>query len=759
MLFRSTSVTGPLGIPQQDVFAPDIDLFGQKRLDDSFTASAGGLGANIFKDRGAIERADFSGPTASLIVPLDNAAGVDLDPTLTSVALDSPASLNQFVVKLLDTDPSGVSGVGVDDLLAGLVSANGGSAFTITQIDASNFANVPAGRVLVQNVDYTYAYNANTNEAIFTSVTVFPSEARYNIRVDATQIRDIAANQLQPNQLDGSTQFNILVTNGVNDPPMNNVPSGTTINENTVAVPTFAAFSVADSNALSISDPDAFISTNIVQVTLTATNGLITLPANFATLVTLTAGSGVNAPTVTFTGTLPNINAMLAGGSITANKLIFTPTLDYNSTLAGTLGNAVLQITTNDLGNFSASNPLIPMVDIDNILITVNPVNSTPSVTTPAAVVTNEDVAYTFTGSVVSVADAADGNVGMQQVTVSVTNGVLSLNPATVGVGSVLIFVTANDGINDALITFQGTLLQINAALDGLVYTPTPDFNGTAVLNVTVNDLGNVGIGTPAPLTANGQTIITVVAQNDPPVNLLNGSPTAFTSTILQALERTSYTFNMANGSLLSINDLDARDALINSGVIQVTLTATDGTLTLPVIAGLSFTVGSGTADTIMTFTGQIDAVNNRLNGLVFNPATTFTTADPLAGVFATVTIAVNDQIHTGAGGALTDTDTVRLNVQPLNDPPVISVTNLMETIDEDTPLVIGMATSNAITVAENALDPAPAGDFQVTITVANGELDLATTSGLLFTYSDIFGTGAGNGTDDVTMTDRKSVV
>src|SRR6185295_12339609 len=66
------TVTAPLGIPPSPILAPESDLFGQFRSDDPSVPSPGGLGLNVFKDRGAIDRVDFLGLTASLLTPPDN---------------------------------------------------------------------------------------------------------------------------------------------------------------------------------------------------------------------------------------------------------------------------------------------------------------------------------------------------------------------------------------------------------------------------------------------------------------------------------------------------------------------------------------------------------------------------------------------------------------------------------------------------------------------------------------------------------------
>src|SRR5262249_8881118 len=43
--------------------------------------------------------------------------------------------------------------------------------------------------------------------------------------------------------------------------------------------------------------------------------------------------------------------------------------------------------------------------------------------------------------------------------------------------------------------SFQGTQADINAALNGLVFTPAAGFYGTTSLVITTNDLGNTGFG------------------------------------------------------------------------------------------------------------------------------------------------------------------------------------------------------------------------------------------------------------------------
>src|SRR5205823_7965797 len=115
---------------------------------------------------------------------------------------------------------------------------------------------------------------------------------------------------------------------------------------------------------------------------------------------------------------------------------------------------------------------------------------------------------------------------------------------------------------------------------------------------------------------------VTIVAVNDAPVNTV---PAAQSTN-----EDTNLVFSGGNGNQISIGDVDAV-----SGAMRVTLTATNGTLTLSQLAGLTFTTGDGTADSTMTFTGTIANINAALNGLTFAPTPDFNGA-------ATVQISTN---------------------------------------------------------------------------------------------------------------------
>ncbi len=115
---------------------------------------------------------------------------------------------------------------------------------------------------------------------------------------------------------------------GVNEVPVNAVPTSQTTNQDTTLV-----FSSGTSNQISISDPDA--GSSELQITLTATNGTVTLSGT--TGLTFSIGDGTADATMTLAGTIANLNTAL-------NGLMFAPTTSYS-------GAASLEIITKDQGN------------------------------------------------------------------------------------------------------------------------------------------------------------------------------------------------------------------------------------------------------------------------------------------------------------------------------------------------------------------------------------------------------------------------
>ena len=71
------------------------------------------------------------------------------------------------------------------------------------------------------------------------------------------------------------------------------------------------------------------------------------------------------------------------------------------------------------------------------------------------------------------------------------------------------------------------------------------------------------------------------------------------------------------NGNPVTVSDNDA-------SALQVTLTASIGTVALPSKGGLTFLIGDGSAAQTMTFVGPISSINPALNSLVFKPSANY---------------------------------------------------------------------------------------------------------------------------------------
>ena len=79
-----------------------------------------------------------------------------------------------------------------------------------------------------------------------------------------------------------------------------------------------------------------------------------------------------------------------------------------------------------------------------------------------------------------------------------------------------------------------------------------------------------------------------------------------------------------------------------------------------------------------MTFTGSISSINSALSELTFDPDANYNGSD-------TLTITTDDQGHTGTGGAMTDSDTVNIDVNAVNDAPSFTA-GANQTVNEDAP-------------------------------------------------------------------------
>ena len=629
--------------------------------------------------------------TATFSVTLsDNGGGTDT------------SAPQQFTITVIPPNASPVVTTTAGNLAytenAGAVAIDPG--LTVTDSDDANLTGatiaITAGFVSAQDtlaftnqLGITGNYNAGTGVLTLTGTTTV---ANYQTALrtvtyqngsdDPTASRTITFTATDGVSLPGSATRGITIT-AVNDGPVNTVPGPQNTNEDTAKV-----FSSGNGNQISVADPD--LGANPIKITLTATNGTLTLSTVVG--LTITTGDGTDDPTIVFTGSLASANTAL-------NGLSFDPTADFN-------GPASLQIISDDQGATGTGGAL---TDTDTINITVNAANDAPVVTTtagnlsytendlPTAIDTGLTITDVDNPNLVGATVAITGNFANGQDVLAFTNQ---------------LGITGNYNAGTGVLTLTGTTTVANyqTALRSVTYANSSENPSTSARTVTftVNDGTNTGSATRG---------IIVTAVNDGPVNTVPGAQ--------GTAQNTPIVFSTGNSNLIAVTDPDA-----GTNVIQVTLTATNGTLTLSGTTGLSFVfsdgngtgAGDGTADPTMTFRGTLANVNAALNGMTFTPTAGFTGP-------ADLTITSNDLGNSGTGGPLTDTDTINIQVA------------LEVSITDSQLLEPTSGSANMIfSVALNA--PAPAGGASVSFTTQQQSLpdpthatagqDYTTTSGVL---------------------------
>ena len=162
--------------------------------------------------------------------------------------------------------------------------------------------------------------------------------------------------------------------------------------------------------------------------------------------------------------------------------------------------------TTADSFSYTVNDTGGAMSNVGTVNLSINPVNDAPIHNVPATQSTSGNTPLIFSslnGNSITAADP-DASGAAMEVTLSASNGTLSL------AGTTGLSFTAGDGSSDVTMTFMGTAADINTALNGLIFQPDLDYQGTATIQIITDDLGNAGTG--GALNAMDQISISVVA-------------------------------------------------------------------------------------------------------------------------------------------------------------------------------------------------------------------------------------------------------
>ena len=187
------SVRTAIGLPVSPILAPSRDITGQLRVDDPAVTTPSGQGGNVFKDRGAYDRADFVNPIAQLLVAQDNDnEGRDIDPNLTYVQL-LEGTMDHFSILLLEDN-----GTGPD-------------VSTVSKLSVSILED---GRLLREGVDYTFGFNVTNRTIRLTPLSgIWRPGSAYEITLN-NRDRFVLSAQDGTSVSDGQ-QFRIVDRNGV----------------------------------------------------------------------------------------------------------------------------------------------------------------------------------------------------------------------------------------------------------------------------------------------------------------------------------------------------------------------------------------------------------------------------------------------------------------------------------------------------------------------------------------------------------------
>ncbi|WP_429116973.1 retention module-containing protein [Aeromonas veronii] len=239
----------------------------------------------------------------------------------------------------------------------------------------------------------------------------------------------------------------------------------------------------------------------------------------------------------------------------------------------------------------------------------------------------------------------------------------------------------------------------------GAVELVTNDANGALDLKITAQSLDNGALGPEV----NGTIHVDVSPVNDAPINVLPTTPQV-------AQEDQPFVIHG-----LQVKDVDA-----GNSPIKITLSVEHGTLTLPAGSGVTV-VGNGTGSLVLT--GTLADLNALLSGgVTYQGNSDFHGNDAL-------TMVTNDQGNTGSGGALSDTDVLPIEVQPVNDAPVNQLPGSM-TVKED-----GSLSLSGVSVKDVDAGSAP---VSMVLRVEHGVLTLLGATGAVMVQ--------GAGTSEITL-------
>ena len=174
----------------------------------------------------------------------------------------------------------------------------------------------------------------------------------------------------------------------------------------------------------------------------------------------------------------------------------------------------------------------------------------------------------------------------------------------------------------------------------------------------------------------------------------------------------------------ISINDVDAE-----SNPMTLTLTVSKGTINISDMTGLTKDAGDNGTNTI-TVSGTQSALNTALTNLDY-------TSDLNVNGTDTLVVTVNDNGNIGSGGDKSDSENITINIEAVNDDPVLTVPASIDVTEDIS------STLSGISINDVDAEDKP---MTLTLTVSKGSINISDMTGLTKDAGD-------NNTDTITVT------
>ena len=447
----------------------------------------------------------ISGPAVATIhvVPVNDPPLLNLDPGNSQGGADNggidaghpvggaPVLISDADVLISDVDSADIAlltinVIGVADGLAEHIHVGGASGVDI----ALDGATVQTGAVTVGGTTFVVAYDPASGAITVTNAADLPmSITNTQALIAATTYQDTS-----PTSTEGPRQIVLTVNDGQ-------------VSSSAVAaiIDVHGGVVGAEDTAILLGlNPDDFAAVTSGEVTI----------------------EGVPAGATLSSGTL-NADGSWTVPITDLAALTLTPELNFNGSFSlevcgdATGSGGGSSSSSSSFASFASSkmNHAANTAEVCRTLdVTVTPVNDAPVDAMPAAQTVDEDSTLIFstaTGNAISVADP-DAGTGVISVDIWADHGVLQLSQTTG-----LDFTVAEELYTDqvggagpqAVIHMTGTLVDINAALEGMRYIPDANYSGPADLHIRTTDNGNTGSG--GVLTVTDTVAITVAPTVD----------------------------------------------------------------------------------------------------------------------------------------------------------------------------------------------------------------------------------------------------